>query len=111
MSATQSREKRMSATDARVHFGEVIRTVTESDTEVIVERSGNPVVVMMSYDEFKRLKHKAGEEEDQENWWSVMVENARSNREARGDKPFVDATELIRDMREERDAELLDRMR
>jgi len=100
-----------SATDARVHFGEVLRTLAETGTDVIVERSGNPVAVMLSFDEFKRLKHKAGEDESQSSWWHAMVENAKRFRDARGDRPIVDATGLIREMREERDAELFDRMR
>lgn len=45
----------MSATEARVHFGELIRLVQAGET-VIVERRGKPVAVFIHPDEFARLK-------------------------------------------------------
>lgn len=106
-----SREKRMSATQARVHFGEVLRAVNESDADVVVEKSGSPIAVVLSFDEFKRLKQIAGEDEQDFDWWSAMVENATAYRNSRAGKPMTSSVELIREMRAERDAELRDRLR
>ena len=48
--------KTMSATQARVHFGEVMRLITKQKEAVIVERAGKPQVAIMSIDEFERLQ-------------------------------------------------------
>ncbi len=41
-------EKKISATEARIHFGELIRTVKEEQQPYIVERDGEPYVVLRS---------------------------------------------------------------
>ena len=48
-------ESRMSATEARRHFGELLRRVIEDQTPVIVERGGKPQVVFVSLAEYERL--------------------------------------------------------
>lgn len=111
MSSMGSRERRMSATEAKVRFGEVLRAVSETEADVVVEKSGNPVAVIVSFDEFKRLKQIAGEDIREFDWWSAMVENATAYRMTRNEKPITDSVELVREMREERDAELRDRLR
>ncbi len=46
----------MSATEARVHFGELMRRVVEGQEPVIVERGGKPKVVVLSVAEYERLR-------------------------------------------------------
>ncbi len=46
--------KVMSATDVRVHFGEVMRHVVERNEPVVVEKSGTPQVVVISFADFER---------------------------------------------------------
>ena len=53
--------KRMSATEARVHFGEVLRRVTEGDEVVIVERGGKPSAAVIPIQEFERLQESYGQ--------------------------------------------------
>ena len=65
--------RRVTATEARVHLGEMIRAVTERGQDVIVEKSGQPQVVMISvedYDEFRRLRPKP----QRKNWAEDMME-------------------------------------
>ncbi len=98
-------EKVISATEARVHFGELIRQVAEEDKVIIVQRSGKPQVVVLSVDEYERLKKKrAGWEEALERAIQLSAQiNAR-----RGGKSLTPPEEIIHRMREERDEQLMD---
>jgi prevent-host-death family protein len=46
----------MSATQVRMHFGEVMRRVSSEGEPVIVERGGEPLVVVISLDDYERLR-------------------------------------------------------
>ena len=46
----------MSATQARMHFGDVMRRVVENGEAVIVERAGKPQVAVISLADFERLR-------------------------------------------------------
>jgi prevent-host-death family protein len=48
------------ATEARIHFGELMRQVIEKDQAVVVERDGKPQVVVMSVAAYERLRATAG---------------------------------------------------
>ena len=73
-----------------------------------VERGGKPQVVILSVEDYERLR---ANEPDSENWWEL----ARRSREAihrwRGGRPMPSIEDLIHDMREERDAQLLANLR
>ena len=45
----------LSATEARVHFGELIRSVAERGETVIVRHHGKPTVAFVSVAEYERL--------------------------------------------------------
>jgi len=94
----------VSATEARVHFGEMMRRVAEGQEEIIVERSGKPQMVMISITEYKRLKQNGGVEST----WQEKVEKAWAlvERDLQG-RELPPADEIIRKMREERDEYLL----
>ena len=52
----------MSATQVRMHFGEVMRRVASEGEPVIVERGGKPLVAVISLADLKRLQEaRAGE--------------------------------------------------
>ncbi len=97
----------MSATDARVHFGEVLRRVRDNEI-ITVEHGGKPKAVILSVEEYERLRSAQTEGGD---WW----DRARTNRERidreLGDRQFPDVLEMIHQMREERDAQVMDSMR
>jgi prevent-host-death family protein len=97
----------MSATQARVHFGEVLRRVRGNEV-ITVEHAGKPEAVIMSVQEYERLRANTPTKAD---WW----ERARLNRERidreLGDREFPDVVDILHELREERDAQILDSMR
>jgi len=48
-------KRAVSATEARIHFGELMRHVVESQEPIIVERGGKPHVVVLSVDKYEDL--------------------------------------------------------
>lgn len=93
----------ISATEARVHFGELMRRVVEHDEPVIVERGGKPEVVVISIAEYTRLRtQRYGN-------WLERADRLREQIHAKlGDRLLPPSEEVIRQMREERDAQLMD---
>jgi prevent-host-death family protein len=45
----------ISATQARIHFGEVIKRAYVNQEQVVVEKDGNPVVVILSFPYYEQL--------------------------------------------------------
>ena len=93
----------VSATEARIHFGELMRRAVESQEPIIVERGGKPHVVMLSVAEYERLVAR-----QKESWPEalerVIQVGARIN--ARRDhQPLTPPEEVIRQAREERDGQ------
>jgi prevent-host-death family protein len=52
---------RITATEARVHFGEVYRRVTENDEMIVIERNGKPGAVILSIKAYEQLRPLHGE--------------------------------------------------
>lgn len=99
-------EKKLSATEARIHFGELMRHVVEHDQPIIVERGGKPEVVVISFTEYERLRTNRAED------WLERVDKVREQiRHELGGRMLPPPEEIIREMREERDAQLLDNLR
>ena len=95
----------ISATDARVRFGRLLRDVADRGETVLVERSGRPQVVVMPLAEYRRLQ---SQDRTEDRWERLLDETIeRVDRQA-GGKPLLPPDEVIRAMREERDADLLD---
>ncbi len=97
-------ERRMTATEARVHFGEMIRRVVEEETPVVVERGGVPRVVVLSIGEYERLRNGQGARPD----WRELVERSRAlaRRDLAG-RPLPPPEDMLREAREIRDQQLL----
>ena len=94
----------VSATDARIHLGELMRWAVESQQPVIVERGGKPHVVLLAVDEYERLRAGQQEQED----WRSLVRQARQQIETElGGRELTPAEEVLRQVREERDERLL----
>jgi len=55
------KEERVSATQARIRFGELMRKVAENRQTYIVERGGEPAVVVLSVEEYKDLRQAAAD--------------------------------------------------
>ena len=97
-------ERRMTATDARVHFGEVMRRVVEQGEQIIVERAGRPQVVILSVDAYEKMK-TAQRREDWREALARAVQVGARVRARREGRPLTPPDEIIRQMREERDAQ------
>jgi prevent-host-death family protein len=97
-------ERVMSATEARVHFGEVLKAVAEQGDSVIVERAGQRLAVVVPISEYEHLRAR--------NRWEGFEERMRKHRAyleaeyAAGRLRDFDFVEAIRLGREERDEQL-----
>jgi prevent-host-death family protein len=93
-------DKIISATQARIHFGEVMQAAQTSP--VIVEKDGVPKIVILSkqkYDELTRASAAHG--------WRELVRQAHARvREDLAGKSLPQAGDVIRQIREERDEQL-----
>ncbi|MGH2530948.1 MAG: type II toxin-antitoxin system Phd/YefM family antitoxin [Thermomicrobiales bacterium] len=97
-------QRPMSATEARVRLGEVLRRVTEDEDTVIVEHAGRPEAIAISVSEFERLRSAEPVEVD---WWALAQQAREHIAGFLGNRPPPSVDEIIHQMREERDAELL----
>ena len=92
-------EQVMSATEARVHFGELMRRVVETDVPVIVERDGKPQVVILSVQAYDQLCARQSKLD-----WRELVKRSREKIRAElNGRPFPPPEDIIWQMREERD--------
>ena len=98
-------ERVISATEARVRFGELLRRVVHDREAIIVERDGKPQAVVLALEEYERLKAS----QPRSDWRQTMdkaIALADSIRTARGGRPLPEPAEVIRQTREERNEQL-----
>lgn len=99
-------KRTMSATKARVHFGELMRWVVERQKPVIVERRGQPHVVVLSITEYEQLQTA------QQQSWRQTLERAHQVsariKARRDNQPLTPPAEIIHQVRKERDTKLAD---
>jgi len=98
----------MSATEARVHFGEVLKAVSEQGDSVIVERAGQRLAVVVPMSDYEQLRSRSDR-------WARSMEGIRRLREylqaeraaGRLRDVDIDVEGDLRRSREERDEQLL----
>ena len=96
-------ERVVSATEARIRFGELMRRAVENDETIIVERGGEAHVVVLSVEEYERLR----ERQKQENW-RYLVDSARAQvLSDLGGRTLPSPAEVLAQMREGRDEQLV----
>ena len=93
--------KTMSATEARIHFGELMRHVTEQQEPVIVERAGRPQVVIISVSEYENLVAQSASQNWRETFYKI-TQLSQTIKERREGEPLPPPEEIIQEMREER---------
>jgi prevent-host-death family protein len=92
----------VSATEARIHFGELMRQAVENRETIIVERGGKSHVVVISVEEYERLLKR------QQSDWKELVHGARAQIQAElGDLTLPRPEEILDQVREGRDEQLL----
>ncbi len=98
-------ERIVSATEARVHFGEMMRRAVEDREHIIVQRSGKSYIVLLSYAEYQRL----GKGQQHATWRETLdeIRRVRDQIAARLEgRSLTPPEEVLRQLREERDAQL-----
>lgn len=95
--------KIVTATEARIHFGEIMRQAQIAP--IVVERGGEPTIVILSKQEYDRL---ANADRD---WRVTLAETHQLIRETLQDRELPDPVELIRKAREIRDEQIADALR
>lgn len=95
----------VSATEARIHLGELMREVIESQEPVIIERSGRPHVVLLSVSEYGRLKAAQPRDTWREGLEQAIQVGLRI-KARRGGWPLTAPENIVRQTREEPDAPL-----
>ena len=93
----------VSATEARIRFGELMRQAVENHETIVVERGGKSHVVVMSVEEYERLLKR-----QQQGDWRELVHGARAQIRAElGDRTLSRPEEILDQVREGRDEQLL----
>ena len=93
----------VSATEARIHFGELMRQAVEGHEAIIVERGGKPHVVVLSVEEYERRLKRQRQDE-----WKRLVDRARVQIQADlGGRTLPSPEEILDQAREGRDEQLL----
>jgi len=96
-------QRTMSATEARIRFGELMRHVVEKQEPVIVEHSGKPCVVVISLDKYEQLLAAREERED----WRELVRRAREQvRADLGKRDLTPPEDVLREVWKEREEQL-----
>ncbi|MBX2998217.1 MAG: type II toxin-antitoxin system Phd/YefM family antitoxin [Caldilineaceae bacterium] len=95
----------VSATEARIHFGELMNEVVEHKQPILVEKNGKPQMVMLAIEEYQRMaaqQHQSGE------WEAQLDELHAQIRVELGDQRIRHAAEVIREAREGRNEQFSD---
>jgi len=82
-----------------------MREVVENQQPVIVERGGKPQVVVLSINEYENLLAGQAQRED---WRTLLAQAHERIRVDLGDRQLPPPEDIIRAMREERDAQPMD---
>jgi len=98
-------ERVVSATEARIHFGELMRRVVSKKEPVIVERGGKPQVVIVSVAEYEQWKTER-QRSNAQNALDLAAQSRAQIAARLGDRPLPPAEEIIRTAREERGEQL-----
>lgn len=104
-------KRRVSATEARVHFGELLDGVTARHDVVFVERAGREVAVVVSVEDWEAACSGRSDK-----WVRANAMLAELHERMRQDGTLdrlkdVDWAEVIRDGRAQRDQQLRDAVR
>jgi prevent-host-death family protein len=93
----------VSATEARIHFGELMREAVETNEAIVVERGGKSHVVVLSVEEYERLLRGQPRAD-----WKELVRAAGVQIQADlGGRTLPRPEEILEQAREDRDGQLL----
>jgi prevent-host-death family protein len=93
------------ATEAKLHFGEILNRAVYAEQPTIVTRHGKPVAIIASIKEWENRSEKPGKKNSGPSWLRKMtlVQNQIEERRKRlGIKATSDSVQLIRELRDSR---------
>lgn len=99
-------EQRLSATEARTHFGELLRRVSQNGETFVVERGGEPSAVVLPLAEYQRLRAPNGDSDGLEILHRARALRAQISKRRDG-RPMPAPEEMLAEVRQLR-AETLD---
>lgn len=106
MSVLTKPTDRITATEARVHFGEIFRRVTENDETIVVERNGKPGLVILPIEAYEMLRRQQIGEYKRPDWLENAIQIGQAIAAERAGKAPIDWDEMIEKGRDERSEEL-----
>jgi prevent-host-death family protein len=83
--------RHVSATDARVRFGELLDAIKSRGETVIVEKSGEPLAAVIPIAEYRRLTRRVLPQE----FWDGVQDVADELERNLAGRPYPDVRELI----------------
>ena len=86
-----SAPKSITATQLRVHLGEVLDELEERQEAVVILRGGREMAAVVPINEFRRDRRRGLSAE----WWRKQDEIAREIEENLNGRPFPDVDDLI----------------
>jgi prevent-host-death family protein len=87
----QPEPRHVSATDARVRFGELLDAVRNRGETVIVEKSGEPMAAVIPISEYRRLTRRVLGQD----WWDRQRKISEELARNLDGRPYPDERELI----------------
>lgn len=88
---TKLEPRHISATDARVRFGELLDAVKDRGETVIVEKSGQPLAAVIPIAEYNRLTRRVLSQD----WWDDQQKVAEELERNLAGRPYPNEKELI----------------
>lgn len=93
----------VSATEARVHFGELMQDAVQHQHPIVVEKAGKPQVVIIAYDRYQQLVR-----EENADWRALLAQGHAKVNTYRAGRALPGAVEMGDEGRRVRDEELSD---
>ena len=93
--------RRVTATEARVHLGDLLHRVARDGESVLVERAGEPQAVLVSLAEYERLKRGDGDDPRRVAFRRALEVGDEIRRSSHG-MAMPDAADVIDEARTER---------
>jgi prevent-host-death family protein len=93
----------VSATEARVHFGELMQNAIQHQQPIVVEKAGRPQVVIIAYDRYQQLVR-----DEKDDWRTLLARGHANVNSFRAGRELPSAVEMVEEGRRARDEELSD---
>ena len=88
---TKAEPRHISATTARVRFGELLDAIKDRGETVIVEKNGEELAAVIPIAEYRRKTRRVLDQD----WWDRQNEVAEELRRNLAGRPYPDEKELI----------------